>query len=633
MPGARRDFVVTGVCGIPRGAVSISVNATVVAPEGAGSLSFFPGGIPEPGTSAISFAAGRTRANNAIVLLAADGTFSVTNASGGAVPFILDVNGCFLPAPPSISYGGTSFAYTTGTAIAPLTPVNTGGAVVTWSTDVPFPSGLVFSTVSGSVTGTPNAIAPSTAVTVTATNAGGSSVVHLSVKVNPPPPSITTPPASRTVDIGASPSFSVAATGTGPLGYQWSKNGMPIDGATLASYTSSSVVYVDSGALFAVTVTDGYGGSVASPAAVLTVRPDLATWLEAHPNVRDAIKWQFVQADMVTYNSYAPPTDVDKVPWSAWTQAEKDELNQAYLDARAWFDQGAQQVAMPYGGLTDQPDNQNLYSYSPGVVDTITTSEWVTKAYMRKLYVAHVAFSLALEIAGPLPWGITAESGESLRLLFDSAVMAWYLPNGFYGMGTYMVPPSRADNRPHTAFAPPEWTYPFLRQAGLIGATRLETIGRVLDWMRHNLWHFYGNETFGNYYSVWQYRGWVPLSKIVNGTIDSKDAADGVQHWTAGCHGSVGFLHEVLRVLNIPVQPIWVCGHELAGFTTEGLYLDHGDDPYNAVTRSHPDSSILSLLIDETTYRSRFTSDPTLNVTDQYSPVCLNVGRSAAEFH
>ena len=473
-------------------------------------------------------------------------------------------------------------------------------------------------------------VAPATGYTVTATNSGGSSSATITITVSPTAPTITVQPASQTVDIGAAPVFSVAVSGTGPLGYQWSKNGTPIDGATSSSYATAAVVLADSGAVFTVVVSDSYGGSVTSTGATLTVLPDLATWLDAHPSVAGAIKWQFQPADMS--NSYIPPAESDKVAWPDWTQSQKDDLNQAYLDARSWFSQGAPAVSMPYNGLTDQPVNQNFQS----ATDSITVSEWVTPAYMWNLYVAHVGFALAQEIANPLPWSILDDDDESLRYLFDSSVMAWYLPNGNYGMGTYAganFPPLRANNRPQTAFAPPAWTYGFLKQAGLIGTTRLETIGNVMEWMRQNMWHFYGDDSFGNYNAVWQYRGYAPLSKIVNGTIASNDPSDGLQHWTAGCHGSVGFLHAVLRVVNIPVQPVWVSGHELAYFMTEGLYLDHGDDPYNAIVKSFPNSPILSLLIDEATYQSRFTSDPTVNITDPYSPALANVGLSAAQFH
>ena len=379
--------------------------------------------------------------------------------------------------------------------------------------------------------------------------------------------------------------------------------------------------------------------STPTPTPAPTEVPDLATWLVLNPNVAAAIKWQFQPANDPSLGTYAPPAETDKIAWAAWSQAQKDDLNAAYLDASAWLAQGAPQVAMPVDGLSDMPANQH-----PGVSsDSGAVMEWVTPAYMWNLYVAHVGFELALEISQTVPWRLADDTDETLRYLFDSSVMGWYLTNGNFGMGTYAgpavyFPALRANNRPQTAFAPPKWTYPFLRDAGLIGATRLETIGNVLQWMRVNMTHFFGPATMGNFDAIWQYRGWVPLSKIVNGSIDANNPSYGALHWTAGCHGSVGFLHEVLRVLNVPVQPVWVAGHELAYFTSEKKYLDHGDDPYNSVVRvDHAASPILGVLIDEATYQSWFTPDLTINIKDDTSPLwnygLASVGRAAANFH
>ncbi len=52
---------------------------------------------------------------------------------------------------------------------------------------------------------------------------------------------ITTQPVSLSVNPGASATFSVSATGTGPLTYQWRKAGVAIPGATSATYTISAV--------------------------------------------------------------------------------------------------------------------------------------------------------------------------------------------------------------------------------------------------------------------------------------------------------------------------------------------------------------------------------------------------------
>jgi hypothetical protein len=49
---------------------------------------------------------------------------------------------------------------------------------------------------------------------------------------------ITAQPLSQTVPIGQTATFTVTATGTTPIGYQWSKNGAAIPGAIGASYTT-----------------------------------------------------------------------------------------------------------------------------------------------------------------------------------------------------------------------------------------------------------------------------------------------------------------------------------------------------------------------------------------------------------
>jgi hypothetical protein len=83
-------------------------------------------------------------------------------------------------------------------------------------------------------------------------------------------PSITTQPASRTVTAGQTAAFTVAATGTAPLTYQWKKNGAAISGATSSSYTTPATTSSDSGAQFTVVVSNS-AGSITSNPATLTV--------------------------------------------------------------------------------------------------------------------------------------------------------------------------------------------------------------------------------------------------------------------------------------------------------------------------------------------------------------------------
>jgi hypothetical protein len=102
---------------------------------------------------------------------------------------------------------------------------------------------------------------------------------NVAIVVTPPTigtaPSITTQPANKTVTAGQTASFSVAASGTAPLTYQWQRMGATwtnISGATSANYTTPATVQTDSGAQFRCHVSN-LAGQVDSNAATLTVNP------------------------------------------------------------------------------------------------------------------------------------------------------------------------------------------------------------------------------------------------------------------------------------------------------------------------------------------------------------------------
>jgi len=108
---------------------------------------------------------------------------------------------------------------------------------------------------------------------VVVSNAGGSVTSNnatLTVNSAATAPSITTQPASQTVTAGQMATFSVSATGTAPLSYQWRKNGTNITGATSSSYTTPATTTADSGCAFSVVVANS-AGSVTSSNAVLNV--------------------------------------------------------------------------------------------------------------------------------------------------------------------------------------------------------------------------------------------------------------------------------------------------------------------------------------------------------------------------
>lgn len=85
-----------------------------------------------------------------------------------------------------------------------------------------------------------------------------------------PTPLIATPPSSQAVWAGGSLVLSVSATGSGNLSYQWYRGATLLPGATNATLTLAPVGLADAGT-YTVMVTNGDGGSVTSPGAIVTV--------------------------------------------------------------------------------------------------------------------------------------------------------------------------------------------------------------------------------------------------------------------------------------------------------------------------------------------------------------------------
>ncbi len=92
-------------------------------------------------------------------------------------------------------------------------------------------------------------------------------------------PSITTQPVSPiTVAAGQSASFTVAASGTAPLTYQWSRYGVAVAGATSATLTLANAQSTDAGAYTcAVTNAFGYTVSNVGSLSVTAAAPTIAT--------------------------------------------------------------------------------------------------------------------------------------------------------------------------------------------------------------------------------------------------------------------------------------------------------------------------------------------------------------------
>ena len=83
-------------------------------------------------------------------------------------------------------------------------------------------------------------------------------------------PTIVTQPANQSVPTGQAATFTVVATGTGPLNYQWEKNGVAISGATTATYATPPATTADDGSQFDVVVSNSVR-AITSNRVLLTV--------------------------------------------------------------------------------------------------------------------------------------------------------------------------------------------------------------------------------------------------------------------------------------------------------------------------------------------------------------------------
>jgi MYXO-CTERM domain-containing protein len=200
-------------------------------------------------------------------------TVVVSNVAGSVTsdPAVLTVLAA--PVPPTITTQPANVTVTEGDT-ATFTVVATGAAPLTyqWKKDGTDITGAT----SASYTTPATTLADDgAAFTVVVSNVAGTvtsdpAVLTVTPAV-PTPPTITAQPANVTVTEGQAATFTVAATGTAPMSYQWKKDGTDIAGATSSSYTTPATTLADHGAGFTVVVSNTLG-SATSDEATLTVK-------------------------------------------------------------------------------------------------------------------------------------------------------------------------------------------------------------------------------------------------------------------------------------------------------------------------------------------------------------------------
>ena len=259
-------------------------------------------------TSKISGATSSSyKINNVTISDAGSYTVIVSNSAGSVASSSATLTVNVPVTLSSISINGSSSVNVGSTATYTCTATYSDGTTKTVTPNWAISSGTSYASITsggvltGKAAGTATVQAKYTEGSVTKTATKNVTVNVVAVK-----PSITTQPKSQTVNEGSSVTFSVVATGTAPLSYQWKKDGSNISGATGVSYTINSAKSGDAGS-YTVTVSNS-AGNVTSSAATLTVT--------FKPAITTQPKSQSVdEGDSVTFSVVASGTAPLKYQW------------------------------------------------------------------------------------------------------------------------------------------------------------------------------------------------------------------------------------------------------------------------------------------------------------------------------
>ncbi len=244
---------------------------------------------------------------------------------------------------PSLPRNGVNFEYSTnlGTTWIAISQYTTLNPYTNWT--------------SQTLTMPQGAMTPTTLFrwrqTITVIDSGTDNWAIDDVNIGIQPPQITTQPTNQTVTVGQTATFSVSASGTAPLYYQWSVNNSNILNATNATLTLTNVQLGQAGS-YSVLITNAVG-SINSTNATLTVN----SLLTCDPPPTGLVDWWRAEGDA----------------------SDSVGTNNGTLNGSAGFAAGEVGQAFSFNGINSYvsiPDSPSLDSLS----NAITIEAWMKSA-------------------------------------------------------------------------------------------------------------------------------------------------------------------------------------------------------------------------------------------------------------
>jgi hypothetical protein len=237
------------------------------------------------------------------------GTITATNATGPSNPQNLTVT-INPPTPVVTSATATGQAGVSYTALSPLYQITATNSPTSYGASG-LPAGLNVNTTTGAITGTPTTAVNNVAVTISATNAGGTGTGTLTVTINPPAPTVTSA-GTATGQVGvsytaSSPLYQIQANQTIPSG-GWGTT-VSIPGVNFDATTGKFTGTPTTAGPFSGTITATNANGTGAKALAVTISPPPHTDPTAMASISPQTPPGVYTGDTVTLDSTGSHTN------------------------------------------------------------------------------------------------------------------------------------------------------------------------------------------------------------------------------------------------------------------------------------------------------------------------------------